>query len=64
VRVAAPGRAALLPQLYVDGEPDKARDRLSNRMSPEAREMRLRRPVAAERIEAGALLAERDLILG
>jgi protocatechuate 3,4-dioxygenase beta subunit len=64
VLVAEPGRAALVPQLYVDGEPGKARDGPFNRLSPEAREMRLRRPVAAERIGAGALLAERDLILG
>lgn len=64
VLVSAPGRPQLVTQLYVDGEPGNARDMLFNRLSPEAREMVLLRPVAAERIEAGALLAERDIILG
>lgn len=63
VRVAAPGRAELVTQLYVAGEPGNARDRLFNRLDPAAREMVLLRPVPADRIEAGALLAERDIIL-
>jgi protocatechuate 3,4-dioxygenase beta subunit len=63
VLVAAPGRPPLVTQLYVDGEPGNARDGLFNRLSPQAREMVLLRPIPAERIEAGALLAERDLIL-
>lgn len=63
VLVAAPGRPPLVTQLYVDGEPGNARDGLFNRLSPAAREMVLLRPIPAERIEAGALLAERDIIL-
>ena len=63
VLVAAPGRPELITQLYVAGEPGNARDGLFNRLSPAAREMVLLRPIPAERIEPGALLAERDLIL-
>jgi protocatechuate 3,4-dioxygenase beta subunit len=64
VLVAAPGRPELVTQLYVEGEPGNARDFLFNRLPPAAREMLLLRPQPAERIEAGALLAERDIILG
>lgn len=64
VLVAAPGRPELISQLYVEGEPGNARDGLFNRLAPAAREMVLLRPQPAERIEAGALLAERDIILG
>jgi protocatechuate 3,4-dioxygenase beta subunit len=63
VLVAAPGRPDLVTQLYVDGEPGNARDGLFNRLSPAARELVLLRPIPAERLEAGALLAERDIIL-
>ena len=63
VLVSAPGRPDLITQLYVEGEPSNARDGLFNRLPPAARELVLLRPVRAERIEAGALLAERDLIL-
>lgn len=64
VLVAAPGRPELITQLYVEGEPGNARDGLFNRLAPAAREMVLIRPQPAERIEAGALLAERDIFLG
>ncbi|HEV7457190.1 MAG TPA: hypothetical protein VGN96_10470 [Roseococcus sp.] len=63
VLVAAPGRPPLVTQLYVEGEPGNARDRLFNGLSPAARELVLLRPLPADRIETGALLAERDLIL-
>lgn len=64
VLVAAPGRPEFITQLYLDGEPANAQDFLFARLSPAAREMVLMRPQPAERIEAGALLAERDIILG
>jgi protocatechuate 3,4-dioxygenase, beta subunit len=64
VLVSAPGRRDLVTQFYVADEPANARDGLFNRLSPAAREMVLLRPIPAERIEAGALLAERDIILG
>jgi protocatechuate 3,4-dioxygenase beta subunit len=64
VLVAAPGRPELITQLYVEGEPGNARDGLFNRLSPAARELVLLRPIPADRIETGALLAERDIILG
>lgn len=63
VLAAAPGRPALVTQLYVADEPGNRRDRLFNSLSPAGQEMLLLRPVPAERIEAGALLAERDIIL-
>jgi protocatechuate 3,4-dioxygenase, beta subunit len=64
VLVAAPSRRELVTQFYVADEPGNARDGLFNRLSPAAREMVLLRPIAAERIEPGALLAERDIIIG
>ncbi|MBB3899606.1 dioxygenase family protein [Roseococcus suduntuyensis] len=63
VLVEAPGRPPLITQLYVEGEPGNARDGLFNRLSPTARERVLLRPIPADRIEPGALLAERDIIL-
>lgn len=65
VAVLAPGaEAALVSQLYVDGEPGNARDFLFRSLSDAAaREAVLLRPVAADAIEPGALLAERDLVL-
>ena len=63
VLVAAPGRPELITQLYVADDPGNARDGLFNRLSEPAREMVLLRPQAADRIEPGALLAERDIIL-
>jgi len=64
VLVSAPLRPELVTQLYVEDEPANARDFLFNRLNPAAREMVLLRPRPAERIEAGALLAERDIVLG
>ncbi|UPY36873.1 hypothetical protein [Sediminicoccus sp. KRV36] len=64
VLVDAPGRPELVTQLYVEGEPGNASDVLFNRLAPAAREMVLLRPQPAERIEPGALLAERNIILG
>lgn len=63
VLVAAPGRPELITQLYVADDPGNARDFLFNRLSEPVREMVLLRPQAADRIEPGALLAERDIIL-
>lgn len=64
VLVAAPGRRELVTQLYLDGEAGNARDFIFSRLDAAAREAVTLRPVPAERIEAGALLAERDIILG
>lgn len=64
VLVEAPGRPQLVSQLYMADEPGNARDRLFNSLAPAAREALTMRPIPAERLEAGALLAERDIILG
>jgi protocatechuate 3,4-dioxygenase beta subunit len=64
VSVATRG-APLVTQFYVAGEPQNARDFLFNSLRDEAaREAVLLRLAAAERIEAGALLAEKDIVLG
>jgi protocatechuate 3,4-dioxygenase beta subunit len=63
--VLRPGtRDALVTQLYLAGEAANGRDAIFNGLSPRAREAVLLHLVPAERIEAGALLAERDLVLG
>jgi protocatechuate 3,4-dioxygenase, beta subunit len=64
VLVNAPGLRELVTQLYVDGEPGNARDFIYGRLDAAAREAVTLRPVPAERIEAGAWLAERDIVLG
>lgn len=64
VLVRAPGRRELVTQLYLEGEPGNARDFIFGRLDAAAREAVLLRPVAAERIEPGAWLAERDIFLG
>lgn len=74
VAVAAPPRAAgaaspvaapsLVTQLYLADEPANERDGLFRRLrDPEAREAVLLRPVPADRIEPGALLALRDIVI-
>ena len=65
VAVAAPGGAPLVTQLYLAEEPLNARDGLfSSLRDPRQREAVLLRPEPADRIEPGALLALRDLVLG
>ena len=66
VAVAAPGRRApLVTQLYVAGEPLNERDRQFNALrDPREREAVLMRLEPADRIEPGALLAARDIVLG
>lgn len=65
VSVLRPGaQDALVTQFYVAGEAANARDFLFNGLGERAREAVLMRLVPAERIEAGALLAERDIVLG
>ncbi|MBW8268237.1 dioxygenase family protein [Caldovatus aquaticus] len=61
-----PGAApSLVTQLYLADEPANERDALFLRLrDPEAREALLLRPVAADRIEPGALLAMRDIVIG
>jgi protocatechuate 3,4-dioxygenase beta subunit len=60
----ATGGAALVSQFYVAGEPQNQRDSLFNRLRDErTREAVLLRLAPAERIEAGALLAEKDIVL-
>ena len=63
--VAAPGREALVTQMYVAGEPLNERDGLFNSLrDPRQREAVLLRLEAADRLETGALLASRDVVLG
>jgi protocatechuate 3,4-dioxygenase beta subunit len=66
VAVAAPGRPEpLVTQLYVAGEPLNERDGLFNSIrDPRQREAVLLRLEPADRIETGALLAMRDIVLG
>ncbi len=61
----ATGGATLVSQFYVAGEPQNQRDSLFNSLRDERmREAVLLRLAPAERIEAGALLAEKDIVLG
>ncbi len=61
----ATGGAKLVTQFYVAGEAQNERDFLFNSLRDErAREAVLLRLAAAERIEAGALLGEKDIVLG
>ena len=63
--VAAPGREVLVTQFYVAGEPLNARDGLFTSLrDPAQRDAVLLRLEAADRIEPGALLAARDIVLG
>ena len=63
--VAAPGRELLVTQFYVAGEPLNGRDGLFNALrDPRQREAVLLHLEPAERIETGALLASRDIVLG
>ena len=65
VAVMTPGRAPLVTQFYVAGEPLNERDGLFNALrDPRQRESVLLRLEPADRIEAGALLAGRDIVLG
>lgn len=66
VAVAAPGRREpLVTQFYVAGEPLNERDGLFNALrDPRQRDAVLLRPEPADRIEPGALLAVRDIVLG
>ena len=64
VAVAA-GAAPLVTQFYVAGEAQNGRDFLFNSLRDEReQEAVLLRLSAAERIEAGALLAEKDIVVG
>lgn len=61
----ATGGAKLVTQFYVAGEAQNERDFLFNSLRDErAREAVLLRLAAAERVEAGALLGEKDIVLG
>jgi len=63
--VAVSGREPLVTQLYIAGEPLNERDGLFNALrDPRQREAVLLRLEPADRIELGALLASRDIVLG
>jgi protocatechuate 3,4-dioxygenase beta subunit len=65
VAIAVPGRQPLVTQFYVSGEPQNERDGLFNALrDPRQREAVLLRLERADRIEGGALLATRDIVLG
>ena len=65
VAVLAPGRAPLVTQFYVAGEPRNERDGLLNALrDPQQREALLLRLEPADRLEPDALLAGRDIVLG
>lgn len=63
--VTAPGRERLVTQLYVAGDPLNERDGLlSGVRNPRERAALIARFEPADRIEAGALLAVFDIVLG
>jgi protocatechuate 3,4-dioxygenase, beta subunit len=63
--VTAPGRQALVTQFYVDGEPLNGRDGLFSALrDPRQRDAVMLRLEPADRIETGALVANRDIVLG
>jgi protocatechuate 3,4-dioxygenase, beta subunit len=63
--VAGQGREPLVTQFYVAGEPLNERDGLFNSLrDPRQRDAVLLHLEPADRIEAGALLASRDVVLG
>ena len=63
--VRTPDGRELVTQLYVAGEPGNARDGLLNSVrDPQQRERLIVRFDPADRIEAGALLARFDIVLG
>jgi protocatechuate 3,4-dioxygenase, beta subunit len=65
VAVMTPGRAPVVTQLYLAGEPLNERDGLFNALrDPRQREAVLLRMEPADRLEPGALLASRDIVLG
>jgi protocatechuate 3,4-dioxygenase, beta subunit len=65
VAVMFPDRAPLVTQFYLAGEPLNERDGLFNALrDPRQREAVLLRLEPAERIETGAFLAGRDIVLG
>jgi protocatechuate 3,4-dioxygenase beta subunit len=65
VAVMTPGRVPVVTQFYVAGEPLNERDGLFNALrDPRQREAVLLRLGPADRIETGALLASRDIVLG
>jgi protocatechuate 3,4-dioxygenase beta subunit len=65
VQVTRPGGAPFVTQFYVAGEPLNARDGLLNAIrDPRARDAVILPFLPAERIEAGALLAQGDIVLG
>lgn len=63
--IAAPGRQPLVTQFYVEGEPLNGRDGLFAALrDARDRDAVMLRLEPADRIEAGALLAMRDIVLG
>lgn len=65
VQVTPRDGAALVTQLYVAGEPLNARDGILNAIRDPAAQAAVTIPfVPADRIEAGALLAEAEILLG
>jgi protocatechuate 3,4-dioxygenase beta subunit len=63
--IAAPGRQPLVTQFYVDGEPLNESDGLFNALRDvRQRDAVMLRLERADRIEMGALLANRDIVLG
>jgi protocatechuate 3,4-dioxygenase, beta subunit len=65
VAVVAPGREPLVTQFYVAGEPLNELDGLFNTLRDlRQRDALLLRLESGDRIESGAMLAMRDVILG
>lgn len=62
--VWAPGRETFVTQLYIDGEPGNATDNLYRRLQPEAQSRVTVALAPAPEIEADALAAVFDIVIG
>ncbi len=63
--IGTPGRQPLVTQFYIEGEPLNERDGLFSALrDPRQRDAVMLRLERADRLEAGAVLADRDIVLG
>lgn len=62
-KIEAPGKPALITQMYVLGDPGNERDGILHSLSPRERDSVLVKLEAAERLEAGALAGTFDIVL-
>lgn len=63
-KIEAPGKPALITQMYVAGDPGNERDGILNSLDPRQRDSVIVKLDAADRIETGALAGTFDIVLG